>query len=129
MKRCITYSGFLCLISIVLLATGISGCYYDKEQLLYPDFGTCDTAAVKYSTTVTPIVSASCYGCHAGTFPSGGISLDSYAGLRAQALNGKLYGVITHSSGFQPMPQNAQMLSACNIGAIKTWIDAGAPNN
>lgn len=128
MKKCLTYSGYLCLALTALLVT-VSGCYYDKEELLYPNFGICDTAAVKYSTTVLPIITANCYSCHAGNFPSGGIKLDTYNDIRVHATSGRLYGAISHSNGFQPMPQNAPMLSTCKIQAIKKWIDDGAPNN
>jgi uncharacterized membrane protein len=106
-----------------------SGCYYDKEELLYPGSFVCDTAAVRYSTTVLPIVSASCYSCHAGTFPSGSVKLDTYNDIKVHAQNGRLYGAISHSSGFVPMPQSGAKLSDCNISSIKRWIDAGAPNN
>jgi hypothetical protein len=129
MKRCIIYSGYLYLVLAGLLVTGISGCYYDKEELLYPGSGICDTAAVKYSTTVVPIVSASCYSCHAGSFPSGGVKLDTYNDIRVHALSGRLYGAISHSNGFVPMPQSSPMLSSCKIQGIKRWIDDGAPNN
>lgn len=129
MKKCFTYSGFLSLALIVLFAPGISGCYYDKEQLLYPGLGNCDTAAVKYSTTITRILNASCNSCHGGNFSPAGVKLGTYADTRVQALNGRLYGSISHSSGYEPMPLYAPMLSECNIQAIKKWIDDGAPNN
>ncbi|MEO6584436.1 MAG: hypothetical protein ABIO05_08935 [Ferruginibacter sp.] len=117
------------VITLIVIVISISGCYYDKEELLYPGNSVCDTIAVKYSTTVLPIISASCYSCHAGSFPSGGIKVDTYNDLRALALNGKLYGTISYSAGYQPMPKNLPQLSACKIATIKVWIDAGAPNN
>jgi len=130
MKSCIIYSGFLSLALGLLLLTGTSGCYYDKEELLYPASFTCDTTSiVKYSTTVLPIMVASCYSCHAGQFQSGGIKLDTYADLRVHALNGKLYGTITHNGSYPAMPFGAPKLSDCKIASIKSWIDAGAPNN
>lgn len=130
MKRCIIYSGFSSLaLGFVLLAT-TSGCYYDKEELLYPGSLTCDTATVvKYSTTVLPIITASCYSCHSGLFPSGAIRLDTYPDLRVHALNGRLYGTITHNGSYPAMPRDAPKLSDCKIASIKRWIDAGAPNN
>lgn len=127
MKRC-NYFGLISLCLIVVLLN-VTGCYSDKEELLYPDSFNCDTAAVKYSTTILPIISNSCYGCHAGSFPSGSIKLDTYDDIRVHALNGRLYGAVSHSSGFKPMPENESMLSECKIKAIKKWIDQGAPNN
>lgn len=66
--------------------------------------------------------------CHAGTGPSGGISLDTYASVKTVANNGRLYGSISHASGYVAMPQSGTM-SSCDIKKIKAWIDAGAPNN
>lgn len=105
-----------------------AGCYYDKEELLYPD-SACDTTAVAYSTSVVPILSASCYSCHAGTSPSGGIRLDNHGSVAAYVGNGKLMGAITHSPGYSAMPKNAGKLSNCKINTIQKWIDDGAPNN
>ena len=130
MKRCLIYSGFTSLVFGFVLITGTSGCYYDKEELLYPGSLSCDTATVvKYSTTVLPIITASCYSCHGGSFPSGAIRLDTYTDLRVNALNGKLYGTISHNQSYPVMPRNAPKLSDCKIASIKKWIDAGAPNN
>jgi hypothetical protein len=40
-----------------------------------------------------------------------------------------LYGTISHSAGFLPMPQNGNKLSDCNITKIRLWVADGAPNN
>lgn len=107
----------------------ISGCYYDKEDLLY-GAATCDTTAVTYSQTIKSILTNnSCMSCHAGTIPSGSINLETYANVKATVDNGKLYGSITHASGYIAMPQGAPSMSSCDIKKIKAWIDAGAPNN
>lgn len=89
----------------------------------------CDTANVTFAVSVKPILQTYCNGCHAGSAPSGGIDYSTYNGTKTTALNGKLLGSIQHAPGFSAMPQNANKLSACNIAIIKTWIDAGAPNN
>ena len=110
------------------LLMGLSSCYYDKEELLYPNT-VCDTAAIKYSTTVQPVLSSNCISCHGGPTPSAGIKLDSYEGVSIQAANGKLVGAITHSTNYSPMPKKAAKLNSCNIAKIKKWVDAGFPNN
>ena len=91
--------------------------------------GTCDTTAVSYSTFVAPVLSTYCVGCHSGGAPSGNISLNSYAGVRTQALNGKLVGAISWANGYQPMPKGSSKLSECKINKIKAWIHDGAQNN
>ena len=110
--------------------TGLVSCYYDKEELLFPDNGACDTSGVTYSATVLPLLQSNgCLGCHSGSAPSGNLSLDGYNNVKTIASNGKLYGVISHSAGFSPMPQGGNKMNACSINRIKAWIDAGSLNN
>ncbi|HWJ26902.1 MAG TPA: hypothetical protein VNS32_10195 [Flavisolibacter sp.] len=116
------------LIFSVLIVFIASSCYYDKEELLYGS--NCDTANVTYSTTIKGILNNySCLGCHVGTNPSGGINLETHVNVKAQALSGKLYGAVSHSPGFVPMPDGAAKMSPCDINKVKAWIDAGAPDN
>ncbi len=89
----------------------------------------CDTEDVSYASQVEPIIVANCRGCHSGGNPSGGIDLSDFAAVRAQALNGNLYGVIERLPGFEPMPLSADKLPQCQVDQIKSWIDAGAPQN
>ena len=64
-----------------------SACYYDKAQLVYPAVTACDTASVKFSTTLIPILNASCNSCHGGNAAAG-------AGIaKAAALFGGFRGV------------------------------------
>lgn len=118
------------IASGVLTAFTYTGCYYDKSELLYP-LGNCDTTAtVSYSQNiVTLFEQASCYSCHKGNSPSGGISMGTYAADKALVDNGKLYGSITHASGYKEMPKDLSKMTDCKIATIKKWIDAGAPNN
>ncbi len=112
----------------ICLILSISSCYYDKEELLYPNT-VCDTATIRYSTTVAPVLSSNCVSCHGGSTASAGIKLDSYEGVSIQAANGKLIGAITHSTNYSPMPKNAAKLNTCNIAKITKWVEAGFPNN
>ncbi len=117
----------LIIISGILL-NSFNSCYYDKSDLLYPNTA-CDTAAVKYSTSVLPILSSNCINCHGGATPSAGISLDSYAGVKMQVDNGRLWGAVSHSASYSPMPKNSNKLNNCSLEKIRIWIAAGAPNN
>lgn len=89
----------------------------------------CDDSNVTYSKTVVPILQKSCNGCHNPNFSSGGVILSTYSGASIVAKNGLLYGTISHTAGFKPMPQSGNKLSACNIKLIKKWVDNGSPNN
>lgn len=95
-----------------------------------PDGGSgCNTTNVTFSGFVSPLLTTNCVGCHSGGAPSGGIALNTHAGVRTVALNGRLFGAISHASGFQPMPKGSAKLPQCSIDKIKAWIDEGAQNN
>lgn len=89
----------------------------------------CDSSKFAYAADIQPVLNTYCRGCHSTAVPSGGISLDNYAGVRTVALNGRLIGAISHSAGYKPMPQGGAQLSSCTIAQIRGWIQAGAPNN
>lgn len=114
----------------------------DKIQLIasWIDQGakniTCETSgsinstqAASYSKHLVPIFDYYCTGCHNNTTQSGNINLTGYANVQTLAKNGKLYGAITHASGYQPMPSSSLKLSDCQIGLVKKWIDSGMLNN
>jgi Planctomycete cytochrome C/Cytochrome C oxidase, cbb3-type, subunit III len=89
----------------------------------------CNAALFTYSGFVQPLLQKNCTGCHSGTNAAGNINLTVYNTVKALALNGKLYGSISHSPGYKPMPNSGNKLSDCEISQVKKWIDAGAPNN
>jgi hypothetical protein len=121
--------------SMLILAAGfciplltIQGCYYDKEEKLNPQT-VCDSTNVTYSTSIVPILISNCTSCHGGSTPSAGIKLDTYAGVKIQADNGRLLGAVLQAPSFSPMPKNATKMNTCNLTKIKKWVNAGAPNN
>ncbi len=120
------------IIKLVVLLIGFAGfssCYYDKADTLYPS-KTCDTSGtISYAQKVVLLLQQQCYSCHSGGSPSGGIAMGTYTTDKAIAVNGKLYGSISHASGYSPMPQGAAKMTDCQIATIKKWIDAGSLNN
>ena len=115
---------------IILSMTFLTGCFYDKEELVYPTTNTCDTTAVKYSTDIVSILQNNCYSCHAGSAAlGGGNRLENYTNLVIYINNGRLLNSIMHSPGAIPMPEGNPKLSDCNIAKIRTWARNGAPNN
>lgn len=116
--------------SILVFSLVLTGCYYDKEEALYGQPVPCESGTVTYSPTITGMLTSyGCLGCHAGTNPSGNVNLQGYAGVKAVADNGKLLGVISHSTGFSPMPMGGNKMAACDINKIKAWVEGGALNN
>ncbi len=92
----------------------------------------CDTTKYTYATGIVPILHNYCYSCHATSAAGsagGGIVLDTYTGVLAQAQNGKLMGDLQHSTGFNAMPLGGNKLSDCKITQVRKWIQAGALNN
>jgi hypothetical protein len=89
----------------------------------------CNTDNVSYAGFVAPLLTTYCTGCHSGAAASGGVTLNTYDGARTVAMNGRLHGAISWASGFARMPQGGAQLPQCSIDKIKSWIDAGAPNN
>jgi len=118
----------LLALGLFVIAISNTGCYYDKEEILYPQT-VCDTTNVTYSSSVVPILLSNCTVCHGGNTPSAGIKLDTYADVKIQVTNGRLWGAVSQAISFSPMPKNAAKMSTCNLTKIKKWIDAGAPNN
>lgn len=114
----------------IICTIAFAGCYYDKEDLLYPQTGACDTANSTYTTVVQPALQTyGCIGCHSGSAPSGNILLNTYVNVKTYVQNGKFYGSITHSAGYVAMPQGGNKMNTCTINKIKAWIDSGALNN
>ena len=91
------------------------------------NYGSCDTANVRYSTFVRPLVQARCQGCHSGSAPQGGIDLSGYAGVQAIANNGKMLAAITRTANW--MPKGGAKLDDCTVKKLKAWINAGALEN
>jgi cytochrome c5 len=114
------------LVSSLLL----SGCYYDKEEVLYPGSTQCTVPETPmFSSDVAPLLNSKCNSCHSGSSPSAGIILSSYAEVIKYVNNGSLMGSIKHASGYSAMPKNSTKMSTCEIQKIQNWIDNGALNN
>lgn len=116
------------VIAILIIVSVSIGCYYDSEEELYGL--NCNTTNVSFAATVNTLLQQhGCLGCHSGGAPSGNVNLQGHSNVQTVALSGRLYGAISHSTGFTPMPQGGTKLNDCDIKKIKSWIDAGALNN
>ncbi|MDB5253595.1 MAG: hypothetical protein JWP27_2764 [Flaviaesturariibacter sp.] len=117
------------LLTALILCIFLAACTYHSEESLYSN-SPCNTTNVTYSTTVAGIINANgCLNCHGPVNPTGGFSLNDYAGVKAKVTDGRLYGAVNHSPGFSPMPQGSIRMNQCQIDQLKSWIDHGAPNN
>lgn len=112
----------LVLLAAVSLCT--AGCYYNKEELLYPGGSNCQGAANKFSD-VHPIIQTKCAinsSCHAAGSSNVGGPLTSYDLIKARASQIKLQV----QTGL--MPQTGS-LTPTELQSIVCWIESGAPNN
>ena len=115
-------------IGLVLLLS-LNGCYYDKEDILYPEASCENVVNPTFSGDILPLINVRCNSCHSGPSASAGIKLESYADIVKQVNSGALMGSIQHASGYSAMPKNGSKLSGCEIQKIQAWIDSGLNNN
>lgn len=108
------------------LSLSFTGCYYDKEDMVYP----CNLSKVTYKETIAPIMAQNCNMCHyTGATNAGGWVTDNYTDLSLIATpDGPFWNGINWISG-TPMPKGGAKLSPCDLGKIKKWISDGALNN
>jgi hypothetical protein len=119
------------ILAGITAALFFTGCYYDKEEILYPA-GSCNSAGSTYSGTVSPLLNLRCNSCHStAAAPTSGnnIVLDNYNSVKIQVDNGKLLASINHAGGVSPMPKGGAKLSSCEIAKVTNWVGSGAPNN
>ncbi|HEY0678027.1 MAG TPA: hypothetical protein VGD17_07065 [Chitinophagaceae bacterium] len=112
------------LTGLVAVTFTVTGCVYDKEELLYPGGTVCQGAANKF-TDVFPIIQSKCAinsGCHAAGSNNAGGPLTSYDLIKNKAAN------IKHQVKTGLMPQLGSLTPA-ELQSIVCWVDAGALNN
>jgi mono/diheme cytochrome c family protein len=112
-----TMIGFMALV--------LANCAYQEEQdLIKPGAEKCDTSAVKFSSSIRPLINKHCIVCHqAGGTGNGDFS--TYGGLKSKVDNGSLRNrtLIT-----KDMPPSGG-LNACELQQLQRWLNEGAPNN
>jgi mono/diheme cytochrome c family protein len=121
---------FIKISVVILLSSVIQSCYFDKYAEIHPlstyeDI--CDSAhAATYQQSVIVVMNNSCVSCHTQKGASGGISLDTYESVLAQAQNGKLMGSINHQSSYIAMPPGTKIRD-CEIAKLQLWVNNGMP--
>lgn len=118
-------------ITLLILASALSSCYYDVEDELYPaaKTGNCDSIKGSFILEVEPMINSQCKSCHNNTFASAGVNLEGFDNIKAATLNGRVLQSIQHSSGTSPMPQGQAKIDDCLIKGVELWKNGGAPNN
>ena len=115
------------IICTVLSIIFISGCYYDKEDLLYPATGSANCTAIpsKFSVEIKTIMQNKCAtsGCHDANTAAGSVTLVTYAQISAAAGRINQRCIIDKT-----MPPGTPLTNA-EISALKCWINSGTPDN
>jgi uncharacterized membrane protein len=114
-------------LSVLMIAfiTVVAGCYYDKEELLYPNNVDCATVSAKYSTDIAPLMQNKCAtsGCHDAAGARAGVVLETYTQVSSSAAAINNACIVNRT-----MPPSGG-LTVTETSALKCWISSGAPNN
>ena len=117
----------ICLFVLsCLIAVTFYGCYYDKEEKLYPNVAACDTTNITYTLKIAPILNANCLSCHGNSVyqsSGGGLKLQDYVDVKANI--NQIYDAIINSR----MPKGGAKLDDCTIKSIEIWKKTGALQN
>ncbi len=132
------------IFSLLVGGSMFAGCYYDKADVVNPNsilLG-CDTANVSYAGSIASYISnTGCNTCHGSAVAKssgGGIILDTYEGVKTEALNGELLPSVRQDAtcsvcttpNYEPMPKGGgHKPSSCTLNQIAAWINQGAKNN
>jgi hypothetical protein len=90
------------------------------------------TPAPEFATQILPILQTSCYPCHSGNRPPGGLRLDARSfAMRAitpgNAAESRIVQRVEGTGGEPQMPFGMTPLTAQQIASLRTWINHGAP--
>lgn len=112
------------IIIFAFLVMGLSSCYYDNGEDLYPvDPGSCQTENLTYDNQIGTLINLTCStrGCHyTGNQPP---ALTNYAEVIAN-----LDRIEVRALQERSMPP-AGPISQCQHNQLKQWIADGAPEN
>ena len=107
-----------------MMLFGLSMCYDDSEEELYPSLAQCTTDNVTFSGTIMPTIEESCLSCHGNDAAAkgGNVYLRTYSEIYNQR-SAVLSAIKTN------MPKGTNGLSSCSISQFTAWVNAGSPNN
>lgn len=114
-----------------LILAFLTACESENEEELFAfepanDMVT-DTTGVSFSKTIAPLIQNNCAisGCHAANATSP--TMESYVQIKAQADAGRIMARAVNEMTMPPFGQPD--LTSQQIADLKSWLDAGAPNN
>ena len=78
-------TAILSVLTIAIVSLTTTSCYFDKEDVLYPDTSCDTTRLLSYSSDIVPVLSINCYNCHSqvnAPIYGEGLVLEGYPNLR-----------------------------------------------
>jgi hypothetical protein len=89
----------------------------------------CNPGDSSYTNNLAPIIELYCAGCHGGSNPSDGISMENITELRSAVNNNQFIDALSGTNGVELMPPNSTGLPDCYKEQFQNWINAGMPDN
>jgi len=116
----------LILAGIILSGVfAINSCYYDKEELIYPNSNSCksatDTMGPKF-TNVRSIIHTNCDGCHLSGGSTAGFNFDNDCSIVTYW--NEIKGACVQPYSLRQMPTSGP-LSTNEQAQISAWVNAG----
>ncbi len=96
-----------------------------KKDTVSTPIANIDCATVTFAQTVFPLIQQNCGSASCHGVGSGSGEMTNYEELKVFASNGALESRVLDT---RDMPKGGS-LSSEQLGQIKCWLDAGAPNN
>jgi len=118
----------ICIPVFLFVIALFTGCYKDKEELLYPDVKPdCDTIPKSFSKDILPIFKTYCAkaNCHDATTAQGGRTFTNYTEIHNAKEIIEQRALINKDMPRAPNPK----LADSNINKIKCWLLNGAFND
>ncbi|HYX35834.1 MAG TPA: hypothetical protein VE954_22270 [Oligoflexus sp.] len=112
------------IVSVLLAAVPLTGCNFKDVKDSSEDTAvTVDPSVpVSFAEIQTKILQPSCLGCHSSSAGnSGGVNLETYAVVKAQAA-----AIKSSTVDSKRMPKG-DTLSANSVALLKAWIEQGTP--
>jgi len=117
------YTGLTLLLLFFILQ---ESCAYDTALL---DCRADQNTPISFRSDVFPLVNNTCNECHSESNHSGGIILSDYQMIKIFVDNGEFYNSIYYTDNAISMMPIGGKLTACELKAIKSWIDHQSPDN
>ena len=127
-------TAILSVLTIAIVSLTTTSCYFDKEDVLYPDTPCDTTRLLSYSSDIVPVLSINCYNCHSqvnAPIYGEGLVLEGYPNLRRYLFDQPdvLVNSIKQNGKALAMPRESQKLDKCSISDMEVWIKQGQKNN